>query len=491
MPRTVRTLAGPPVLYYLAIDGTEAQDAATFGALLEGRGWKNLATTYLKPAKDDPTRLVDPAHDYLPIPLVEAKGKKIAVVAPGGRDGKGLDKFWMTYPGSRRTKRGTFPGRYAAAEESAWYTSMLILSPAIESSELAPGKLSRHLADVRLMRTKPGPAARILYVSSHGWLSGRMQGEVMNECRPAQPPENQARYLPETRYFQLGAVAGGGAGFHGPEWIILAQCSTLNSATWPLWSRILARSSPGVRGILAYEEVSPAPAPSARIAESFFGHLDQGLPFLDAWVKANQGQRWAAMVHKEARKDTLKDLGRVPELKEVDTTHNKANYRGYLTSLGPHGTGVYDDEPRMGFKIEHQLGGVFNQVTPEVMGRKISSFRGADRYRLSVSAPDGSELRKASITLVHIRRSHPQQFNWNALFSVEGEDDDIKVSGVGSKTLTLTPRQPVASMAIQLRAVELVPPGLQEDHAYLWFRVEATTDAGVDQHDFTINGLEY
>jgi hypothetical protein len=36
--RKVTTMAGPQPLYYLAIDGTEAQDSAVFGALLEGRG---------------------------------------------------------------------------------------------------------------------------------------------------------------------------------------------------------------------------------------------------------------------------------------------------------------------------------------------------------------------------------------------------------------------------------------------------------------------
>src|SRR4051794_26831804 len=110
-------MAGPPVLYYLAIDGTEAQDSATFGALLEGRGWKNLAATYLRPAADDPSRLVDPAHDFLPIPLVEARGKKIAVVSPNGRQSKGLDAFWRFHQGQVTTPRGnTAKWRYAAAE---------------------------------------------------------------------------------------------------------------------------------------------------------------------------------------------------------------------------------------------------------------------------------------------------------------------------------------------------------------------------------------
>src|SRR3954467_15793128 len=118
MGRTVRTMAGPPVMYYLVIDGTESQDAATFGALLESRGWTNLASTYLKPARDDSTRLFDPVQTYLPIPLVEARGKKIAVVAPGGRDGKGLDRFWLQ-AGTIVEEGHAFDGRELAAQLSA------------------------------------------------------------------------------------------------------------------------------------------------------------------------------------------------------------------------------------------------------------------------------------------------------------------------------------------------------------------------------------
>src|SRR4051812_25480432 len=138
-------MAGPPVLYYLAIDGTEAQDSAVFGALLEGRGWKNLAATFLRPAADDPTRLVDPAHDFLPILLVEARGKKIAVVAPNGTGGYGLDRFWRFYPTQAKTRRGeTVEGRYAAAEKSGEFMSQLILTPAIHTHELQPDLLTRH-----------------------------------------------------------------------------------------------------------------------------------------------------------------------------------------------------------------------------------------------------------------------------------------------------------------------------------------------------------
>src|SRR4029453_5926095 len=108
-----------------------------------------------------------------------------------------------------------------------------------------------------------------------------------------QPEANCPGYEPTTPYFLLGRAVGSGMGFHGPEWIILAQCSTLNSSNWPLWARILARSAPGVRGILAYEEAAPKPKSAVAALERFFKRLDQGAPFLDAWADANRYVMWS------------------------------------------------------------------------------------------------------------------------------------------------------------------------------------------------------
>jgi hypothetical protein len=490
--RTVRTMAGPPALYYLAIDGTDAQDAAIFGALLEGRGWKNLATTFLKPAPDDPGRLVDPVHPFLPIPLVEAKGKKIAVVAPGGRDGKGLDGFWQRYKGEEIVGQRPVRGRHAAAELSADFMRHLIMTPAIHSHELAPGKMSRHFADIqRAFAGKHAATARILYISSHGWLSGRMEGDVLGESRAAEPLEAQEAYFPSARYFSLGKVVNAGWGFHGPEWIVLAQCSTLNSASWPLWARLLGNSSPGVRGILAYEEVAPAAKPATQIAETFFGQLDAGSSFLDAWVQANRGQRWAAIVHKNARNDTLKALPRFSGLADVDTSEDRASYRGYMTSLGPNGESIYDREPPLRLLLAHHAPGGPKEITPANVGDYDCDLAPGRRYSLFVSAPEEALINKASITVVHIRRSHTRQFNWGDLFVAEKQENGVKLSGLDSKTVTITPWTPLSSTALHVRARDPLPAGLVRAHAYLWFRVETMTSAGRFQHDFTTRGLEF
>jgi hypothetical protein len=490
--RKVTTMAAPEPLYYLAIDGTNAQDAAVFGALLEGRGWKNLATTFLKPAPDDPSRLVDPAHDFLPIPLVPSNGKRIAVVSPNGKDGKGLDRFWMTYSGEALTNFGKALGRYAAVELSGEYAWRLMLTPAIHSHELQPGPPTRHLADFRHPAgAQRAPSARILYVSSHGWLSGRMAGEVLEDAPAAQPPLVRGWYAPKARYFSLGKVAAREVGFHGPEWIVLAQCSTLNSACWPLWSRILGRSTPGVRGILAYEEVSPGALPAARIAEAFFQELDKGAPFLDAWIRANRGQHWAALVHKSARNDTLKDFPRFGELLDVDTSETRATYRGYLPSLGPIGVPVLDEPPPFTLKIEHHTGAMFEQVVPERLGDPVSRLIERHRYQLTIAAPEGWTLRKATLTLVHIRLSHPQQFGWDTLFTIESLDAGVKMTGSGTTTLTLAVDKETPSIVLRLRARDLQHTALEEDHSYLWIRGDIETDNGNLQYDFKTYGLEW
>jgi hypothetical protein len=231
---------------------------------------------------------VDPAHDFLSVRLIRTKDHQVAVVSPNGANATGFDLFWRNYARTAKTPDGqVVTGRFAAAELSATFMKELILAPQIHTHELQPEVLSRHFADSQLpYRSKHSPAARLLFVSSHGWQSGSMKGDSLKPDSN-QPSETSRAYDPETPYFLLGAEAEKGVGFRGPDWIILAQCSTLNSSTWPLWARILGRSSPGVRGILAYEEASPKPEPAVVATERFFKYLDQGATFLDAW---KQGQ---------------------------------------------------------------------------------------------------------------------------------------------------------------------------------------------------------
>src|SRR3712207_7738123 len=41
--------------------------------------------------------------------------------------------------------------------------------------------------------------------------------------------------LPIYPYFAIGKLDANGKAFSGPEWIVLAQCSTANVNTWAMW----------------------------------------------------------------------------------------------------------------------------------------------------------------------------------------------------------------------------------------------------------------
>lgn len=490
MGRTVRTMAAPPVLYYLAIDGTEAQDAVVFSTLLEQRGWKNLASTYLKPAPDEPNRLVDPEHDFLPVWMVRATpdGERVAVVLPNGRNGKGIEGMWWNrYPAHTKGADGRMvEGRYAAAELGAAFMQQLILRPRIDQREKAPNVFVRHLADDRLgSGSRRGPAASILYVSSHGWQNGEMRGDglLANLALPSAIGED---YQPATPFFLLGQAIAKGGGFDGPQWIVLAQCSTLNWSTWQLWARLLARSSPGVRGILAYEEGSPKPDPAVKVAERFFGALDQGAPFLDAWIDANRYMPWAALVHKEARKDTLGDFPRFRKLSRLSSSEKQASYHGYLSSLGAGGEPVYDRPPPFGFRLQHMVGNGFEEVSPERIGDPVANLKAGDLYRLIIDGPELCTLREVTITAVHLRLSLRKQITWDRLFASHVPIEGVKLDGFGTTTISLRPDAATDLSFIRLRltANHPVRAGMERHHSYLWFRVGIRTDTDTFQYDF-------
>jgi hypothetical protein len=489
MARTVHTAAGPPPLYYLCIDGTEAQDAATFGALLEQRGWKNLATTYLKPAKDDPSRLLDPAHDFLPIPLVEAKGRRIAVVAPGGRDGKGLDSFWRRYPHhANGWGDTTVVGRYAAAELSCQFTSKLILRPQVHTHQLEPERLDRHLADEALpYDSRHAPAAKILYVSSHGYQSGVMRGDTLQEG-PAVPPTTRLRYRPNNALFSVARACADGKGFQGPEWIVLAQCSTVNASTWVSWARILARSSPGVRGILAYEDSSPLAEPARRVAEQFFGYLTQGLPFLLSWSLANPSKRWAAIVHKDAVEDKLTEFAQFRPLAGVSSTGHSPNYYGYLSTSGRQP--ILETNPPFRLVLENQKGSDFHEIRPEDPDSPVGRFVQGTSYRLTVHAPEGDPLREVTLTVINIRASFDPQIAWDRLFEGFATDPSARIEGQSSTTLTIRMAETAReAIALKLRARDPLSAGLDQEHSFLWFRIYIRTRSDALVYDFRNVGL--
>lgn len=497
--------AAPGNFYYVAIDGTEALDSVAFGQLLEANtGWKNLAEQFLEKEPRKGLRLLDPAHPYLPI----CRFGSIAVVSPNGRNGLGIDDFWMHYKGELPeeapdgTKEWTdlsdsyiTRGRKTAAEKSADFMFRFMLQPAVE---IAPegGNLSRRFVDGTPSRGARVFAADLLFVSSHGWLGGYMRGNRALSAVGATPREAVAAFGARRPYFVVGRAAQKGLSFRGPKWIILAQCSTVNSATWAMWVALFARSSPQVRGILAYEESSPDAAASQGISTKFFSLLRRNVPFLDAWKQANPVVKWAAIVHKDALGDTLPGWASLKPLSGTSLAPEDPSYLGFLTA-SPQGEPVVDVPPPFGFKLEQNFQGKgWHEVTPDVLDFARAAVRPDSFYRITLTAPAGQLLSSASLRMIHIRPTYPKQIPLASLFKPPTVlDGAVTVSASGVADLFVTgDGRPGASCTIGLASRDeaaLASSGMEEFHAYLWFHVDIATSAGKLTHDFKTQGISF
>jgi len=497
--------AAPSNFYYVAIDGTEALDSVTFGQLLEANtGWKNLAGQFLEKEPKKGLRLLDPAHPYLPICIVNS----IAVVSPNGRNGIGIDDFWMHYKGELPAEAPdgtkvwtdlggatTTKGRVTAAEKSADFMFRFMLQPAVE---IAPegDKLSRRFVD-----GTPAPGARVfaadlLFVSSHGWLGGYMKGNGALRAPGATPKEAVPEFWTKRPYFVVGRAAKKGMSFRGPKWIILAQCSTVNSATWPLWAALFARSSPQVRGILAYEEASPDAGASQGISMKFFSLLRKNVPFLDAWKQANPIVKWAAIVHKDALGDTLPGWASLKPLSGKSLDAQDPSYLGFLTT-SPKGEPIVDIPPPFGFKLEHNFNAKgWLEVTPDVLDFGRALLLAGAAYRITITAPAGQTISKVVLRMIHIRPTYPKQIPLASLFkapTVLAGAVTVATSGIADLVVTAS-GSPGASCTIGLDSRDkdtIASSGAEVSHAYFWFHVDLTTSTGTQKHDFKTQGLSY
>lgn len=521
----------PRQLYYIAIDGTVAVDSVRYGELLETKyGWRNLCTEFLKPATDDANRVNDPEHPYVPICLYNTSNKKrkIAVISPCGRDSNGNDPFWLTYsesgsPDGHKTwddpdEEFETWGRHTAAERTARVIDQFMLEASAETITPTTGDVYGCLpgdleADPFIEGERRYFRADLLIVSSHGWLGGFMRGNVVGKQPTAQPDKAQGEYNPSMPFFTVGKVAKMMRGFKGPRWVILAQCSTINSATWPLWARVLGESTPGIRGILAYEEVSPGPEGSVTIANAFF-EAAQKKSLLEAWKEANAGQKWSAIVHQDALEDKIRDWRSFAELKEIKTTSTTGPYLGFLHGVKG-GTPVRDVSPpyevRLWMKLPPKPPNTklklqwetFIEITPDAFGRPWTQLIGDFSYRLRIAAPTGEKIVKATIRWIHIRPTHTTQVKPNKLWakimrikptSVTTLDEDTNVTiTLKDHDILVSWPSPEDSVDIAFTAVggkALFATGIEQHHAYFWPRVEITLAGGKPiSHDFKIVGL--
>lgn len=383
------TKAAPTFFYYAMFDGTSEVDSVAFGKDLDAKGgvtnWRNLLDLLDRDTADD-SRLVDPKHPFLPIYKLDARASRdkngVAVICPAGLGSNGKDAMWQNYGGASGVRfpalaggtGTTLFGRHAAAEESAGFMSSFFIDPVIQIDGATKQIVSGESAAAKgtLFR------ASMLYVSSHGWLGGFSRGNQLPALPTAlpKPPTGATddptmEYIPMAPYFAVGRLDAGGKSFQGPEWIILAQCSTVNVNTWAMWARVLGRSSPQVRGILGYEEASPDANAAIAIADSFFRNLKKKQTFYEAWTAANPGQNWAIIVHKDAMNDTLAGWTSRPALTGTSISD-------YLGSASKARVQVKIDDPPLPYAIR-----IFHQDTSDTLGNHSSDARQLERETLA------------------------------------------------------------------------------------------------------------
>ncbi|MEP7121587.1 MAG: hypothetical protein ABJE95_11775 [Byssovorax sp.] len=503
------TKAAPAFFYYAMFDGTSEVDSVAFGLDLDAKAgvtnWRNLLDL-LDRDPTDGARLVDPNHLFLPIYKLDASAAKdakgMAVICPAGFSSTGQDDMWQGYGGAAGVKFPEFAGsdrevlfgRHAAAEESARFMSSFLIEPVIEIDG----------AKKRIVSGASGAAkgtlfrASLLYVSSHGWLGGFSRGNMnpaYAAALPKPPPKSTddptLEYVPTYAYFAIGKLDAAKKAFRGPEWIVLAQCSTSNVNTWAMWARVLASSNPQVRGVLGYEEASPDAGASVGIANSFFKNLKNKKTFYEAWVAANPGQNWAALVHKDAMTDTLP--GWTTRTALAGTTIS--DYLG-SASKAPKQVAVTDPILPYAIDVFHERGSLKWEITPATLDESASMLWSPDDYRVEIQIPGaGTTITQVKIEWIHIRDTFTQ-VNRNKLFpKITEAEATAKVNLKNTKVVVVDYPTPVARAKITFTAgsdADLKSSGLAAHHSYLWPRIEVTgTGLTASKVDMKTKGINY
>jgi hypothetical protein len=483
-------VVAPPTLYYAQADGTNFKDSAVLGAKLEKQtAFKNLISEFIKPKSGTPGRLECAKRPWFPLWRVNQKSepddKGIAVVAPSGLNGG---------PADENDDIGEFADEAQRDEASAFFNTWFF-EPAVTIDSSGEATLGVGAGTVH--------RAHLVIMSSHGWLGGFAGGELWNQ----------------KKWYLAGKVAEDGRGFKGPVWVILTQCSTLCGATWPSWVKILQNSSPHVRGILGYEEVAPGAKAAAAINENFVASLKAGKSFLEAWKANNKGNNWAAIVHKDALGDKLKDLPDIVQNKKklasVATTATSASYNGYLKNVKSGAAQeIFLESPPFKLKLFSKLAGSMFEVKPSTLDSQRASLLTYEskpptnhppaEYHLEVTAP--SEMTSVTIEWIHIRPSKPR-LNMSKIFkpatatttapgatittSTKGTKKELTQVDVsaGTSCKVVFPAQPPDVM----RTIDgHGDNALEAHHSYLYPRVTVKLKAGGElKFDFATTGISY
>jgi hypothetical protein len=403
MAKGVKLKPDQPKRFYVGMDGTGTIDTLAWGQLWHATfGWSNLLLELNKdPADAD--RRVDSAHPKLPIRrLVRKQGSTGTTFAdtcllPEGVDkpvkgafkGSGTDKLW---PGADAL------ANKAEMDAACKFMQTFILNPRVDAA-------ASSLTDIG----SAGTVASVVFISSHGFSTGDMFGD--------------SHFVAGNEFiFELSKAVAAGQ-FSGPDWLLLSNCSTLDSISQPDWVKLMTGSTP-LRGIVGFQNVCPGPDDSVDIYSHFIDQLAAGKTFREAWRAAVRSKTnkdfWVVLCHENAKGDTIADLNAgtvtaIPASGSKILAFDEANL-----------TGVQVTDPPDPFDAFWSKGGT--AVTPA--NRSANKLSAGDDVTITVRLPNPArdpavptqftDKSEVSITLIYIRPNYEQDVDVTALFSIQG-----------------------------------------------------------------------
>lgn len=404
MAKGVKLKPDQPERFYVGIDGTGTIDTLAWGQLWHATfGWKNLLLELSKDSADA-NRRVDNAHPKLPIRrLVRThRSTKTAFadtcLLPEGVDkvvkgtfkGSGTDKLW---PGTDAS------GNKAEIDAACRFMQTFIMNPRVDAAAASS------LTDTGTA----GKVASVVFISSHGFSTGDMFGD--------------SRFVAGSDYlFELTKAVAAGQ-FSGPDWLLLSNCSTLDSIAQPDWVKIMTGTVP-LRGIVGFQNVCPGPDDSVDIFSRLIQELANGKTFLEAWPRAVKSKTnkdfWVVLCHENAKGDTIADLN-AGTVKPIPATGSKV-----FAFDEAHLAGQQVADPPDPFDVFWSKG----TTVVTAANRGANKIAKGDDFTITVRLPDPSrkptvptqfaDKAQVSITLIYIRPNYAQDVDVNALFTVTG-----------------------------------------------------------------------
>lgn len=452
MANTVKLKPDQPMRRFVGIDVTKALDTVAWGHMWNATfGWRNLLWDLDKDPADNQVR-IDKAHAKMPIRrLIRThKGVRYAdtCIMPQGVDGSGAT-------GSLTS---------ADIDMACNFMHTFILSPGVE-------KVKSELND-----SGSGVVADIIYLSSHGLFTGDMFGTGSF-----------------TNLFEPSKIASHGGQFSGPGWLILSNCSTLDTSTHGDWLQLMTGSNP-LRGIVGFQHSCPLEGGSTEFIGVFIHKLARGKTILQAWNEAVttkvSGNNWIVVCHENAKDDTIADWNSnrlttiLPSSKVL--MFDKSNLTGKQV--------VAPTDP---FEVFWSKNGT--RITAINKGDPANLLQVGDTVIITIKPPAAASGTPPAqfatgtaieLTLVYIRTDYPQNIDITKMFDVSGQTGaatpttaNLNASSPGgddSWKLTVTGTPTEVTLTLKCKDLSM----LHDSGMPLWLHVAL----GSQKHDFIRNG---